>query len=116
LYAGVAALGYAFGAHALPSFGGSGRSTALARVGFALSEQRLNGDAADWAALRADVAAVRAPMKQRERGVFELLVALRGLENAGKPDFAKAAELCRSLAWRRCDQAALDELLKRSRP
>jgi hypothetical protein len=116
LYAAAALLGYWFGAYGLHAFGTREPGTPLARVGFALREEQPSGNATDWAALRADVALVRAQSRPPLRDVFDLVVALRGLENAGSADFSKAEQLCRALAWPRCDKPALELLRQRSRP
>jgi hypothetical protein len=60
--------------------------------------------------------AVRASWKPEERDVFDLVVAIRGLENGGRADYAAAERLCAALAWPRCDRAALEALRERSRP
>jgi hypothetical protein len=116
LYAAAAALGYWLGANGLHAFGAPERSTPLARVGVALRAEQPSANAAEWAALRADVAAVRAESQPALRGVFDLVVALRGLENAGNADFPRAEQLCRALSWPRCDRPALELLRQRSRP
>jgi hypothetical protein len=116
-YAAAAGFGYWLGTSGVVgAFVGRERGTPLARVGFALREARPAGTPADYAALRGDLAAVRAPLQREVRGVFDLVVALRGLENGGRADFAEAERLCRALEWRRCDQPALEVLRKRSRP
>lgn len=86
------------------------------RVGFALRAANLQGSAAAWATLREDVESVRSTFKDRERDVFDLVVAVRGLENGGSAQWSRADEICRRLNWPRCDRAALEELRKRSRP
>ncbi|HEX2660942.1 MAG TPA: hypothetical protein VHU40_21830 [Polyangia bacterium] len=96
---------------------GETSSTSLTRVGFALQDPspERNGPA-DWAALGADVDYVRAPLNKQTHGVFDLVVAVRGLDNGGAPNWAKAEQLCRSLSWPVCDRAALERLRERSRP
>jgi hypothetical protein len=117
LYAAAAGVGFWLGTSGVVgAFAGRERGTPLARVGFALSEARPAGTPGDDAALRGDLAAVRASLQPNVRGVFDLVVALRGLENGGRADFAEAERLCRALAWRRCDQPALEVLRQRSRP
>jgi hypothetical protein len=85
-------------------------------VGYVLREPAPKASPEDWAALRADVDAVRAAWKSEEPAVFELVVALRGLHDGGNSDFKRAAELCRALKWPHCDQRALDVMKERSRP
>lgn len=117
LYVLAAAFGYVVGARGLAPFAsGPVRSSALARVGFALNAQGIDATREDWEALRADVEAVRVAWDGPSREVFELVAAVRGLDARGSPDFDRAARLCRALAWPRCDRAALVELAKRSRP
>lgn len=95
---------------------GSANSSPLARVGYALREERVEATPEAWSALRRDVHAVRAAWNPEDRGVFELVVALRGLENEGVPEWVEAERLCRELKWPRCDRPALEELARRSRP
>ena len=94
----------------------AGASTPLARIGFALREPRVIAGADAWAHLRADVEAVRATSNPDERETFDLVVAVRGLESGGHPEWNKAEALCRALKWQRCDRPALEELERRSRP
>jgi hypothetical protein len=58
---------------------------------------------------------LRASMAPDQRGVFDLLVALGGLDRNGDADWMRAEQLCRSLAWPRCDRPALDEMQASSR-
>lgn len=90
--------------------------SSLARVGYALRATEPLGTPEAWSMLRADVNAVRASWNPEERGVFDLVVAVRGLENAGRADYPEAERLCRTLAWPRCDRSALEVLRQRSRP
>ena len=55
-------------------------------------------------------------MAPDQRRVFDLVVAVRGLENEGQADWDKAEQLCRGLGWPRCDRPALEALKRRSRP
>ena len=55
-------------------------------------------------------------MTPEDLGVFDLVVALRGLESAGNTDWGRAEALCRGLRWPRCDRPALEEMKRRSRP
>jgi hypothetical protein len=80
-----------------------------------LKASRVEADAAAWAALRADVDAVRAGLTPDEQAVFELVVAVRGLRN-GRPEYGAAEQACRKLRWSRCDRPALEELARWSRP
>jgi hypothetical protein len=88
----------------------------LARVGYALRAQNPQATPEEWALLQADLNAVRATWKPEERDVFDLVVALRGLEHRGRPDYQAAQRLCAGLAWPRCDRTALEALRERSRP
>jgi hypothetical protein len=91
---------------------GRGRrpGTPLARIGLALH------DARDDLASRDDVASVRAALQPDEWAVFDLVVALRGLEGGAHTDWGRAEALCRGLRWPRCDRPALEEMKRRSRP
>jgi len=100
----------ALGAGGLLLFGRGGASTPLARIGLALQDDGAS------ASLRADVESVRAGLKPEDLGVFDLVVALRGLESAAHTDWGRAEALCRGLRWSRCDRPALDEMKRRSRP
>ena len=103
-------------------------STPLARVGLALREDNLQATPEAWSTLGADVDAVRtllagparpqgrAPERDQARDVLDLVVALRGLKNAGNSDWSQAERLCRALGWPRCDRPALELLKARSRP
>jgi hypothetical protein len=106
----VAALGYLLGARGLLPFGRGGASTPLARIGLALQDDGAG------ASLRADVETVRAGVKPEDLAVFDLVVALRGLDTAGSTDWGRAEALCRALRWARCDRPALEEMKRRSRP
>ncbi len=118
VYAAAVALGYGLGLGGLLPYGSlkASTSTPPARVGWVLQKAEPHGDAAGWAALRGDVEAVRANFGSPERDVFDLVAALRGLANGGQPDLARAGEICRTLKWPRCDEPALQAVLKRSRP
>jgi hypothetical protein len=98
-----------------PSSGGAS-STPLARVGLALQADAAATGPEAWAALRADVEAVRAGGTIQDRDAFDLVVALRGLATDGDSDWDGAQKLCQRLAWPRCDRAALEEMKRRSRP
>ena len=106
----AAALGYILGARGFLPFGRGGAATPLARIGLALQ-----GNSAS-ASLRTDVEAVRAGVKPEDLGVFDLVVALRGLDSARNTDWGRAEALCRGLRWPRCDRPALEEMKRRSRP
>ena len=90
--------------------------TPLARVGVALQATDLKASPGAWASLRDDVRAVGAAWNAQERGVFDLVVALRGLDSGGDSDWGRAEVLCRALRWPRCDRAALDQMKDSSRP
>jgi hypothetical protein len=95
---------------------GASSSTPRARVGLALQEETPQAGPVEWAALRDDVETVRLDWKTPDRDVFDLVVAVRGLESDGAPDWSKAERICRQLHWPRCDHAALEQLRLRSRP
>jgi len=107
---GTVILVAALGAGGLLLFGRGGPSTPLARIGQALR------DDSDGASLRADVETIRARVKPEDLGVFDLIVALRGLDSDAHVDWGRAAALCRGLRWPRCDRPALEEMKRRSRP
>ncbi len=114
----AAAFGYLLGAFAVPAFSGyvgGSSSTPLSRVGFVLREVPQAPPEA-WAALGADVAAVRERFASTEREVFDLVSAVRGLDNAGMSDWPRAEQICHSLSWTRCDRETLEKLKELSRP
>jgi len=117
-YVAAAALGYLLGSLAVPAFAalaGESSSTPLARIGLALREDP-HAPLVAWPALEADLRTVRSSLVSPEREVFELLLAVRGLDSGGKSDWNHAEQVCRSLAWPRCDRAALEQLKEQSRP
>jgi hypothetical protein len=117
-YVGAAAVGYVLGARGLLPYGPlrASTSTPLARVGLALKSESFHADTATATALGDDLAIVRAGFSSPEREVFELVTALRGLQNGGNLDAAAAAQSCRELKMPRCDDQALAVLRKLSRP
>jgi hypothetical protein len=121
VYLVAAGLGYVLGARGLLPFDRCARfltasPSPAARVGWVLQQETPRAAPGAWAALGPDVAAVRAAWKPPGRDAFDLVAAVRGLDNGGAPAWAKAEQLCRALKWSRCDQPALEELRKRSRP
>ncbi|MDQ2645397.1 MAG: hypothetical protein M3020_16380 [Myxococcota bacterium] len=114
----AALVGYFAGAQG--AFGASktrsAEATPRARVGFALRESAPKASPEGWERLRRDVALVHDSLPESDRAVFELVSALRGLENGGTTDWDKAQRICAGLAWPKCDRGALEELKKRSRP
>jgi hypothetical protein len=94
---------------------GADSSTPLSRIGLVLREDPRT-PSATWSGLSADVEAVRSPLPSPEREVFELVVAVRGLDNGGNSDWSRAEQICRALAWSNCDRAALLQLKEQSRP
>jgi len=117
-YLAAAALGYLLGSLAVPAFAaltGRGSSTPLTRVGFVLREDP-HAPPAAWAALGADVQAVRASFASPAREVFELVAAVRGMDNGGQADFRRAEQICRALSWPRCEREGLAQLKEQSRP
>ncbi len=117
-YAAALGLGYLLGAHGLLPYGPlrTSTSTPLARVGWALTRETWNADARTSAALREDIATVRAGLSSPAREVFDLVTAVRGLQNGGNLDVPAARQSCRALKWPRCDEQALAVLRQRSRP
>jgi hypothetical protein len=89
--------------------GANETSTPAARVGFALRQDSLHNS-------HEDLESVRRSFQPQQREVFDLVVALRGLATGGNPDWSGAEKLCRTLAWPRCERAALEQLRKSSRP
>jgi hypothetical protein len=117
-YFAAAALGYLLGSLAVPAIAalaGESSSTALSRVGFVLREDPLAPPTA-WPALDADLRTVRSALASPEREVFDLVVAVRGLNTDGTSDWNHAEQICRSLAWPQCERAALEQLKEHSRP
>ena len=117
-YLAAAALGYLLGSLAVPAFAaltGRGSSTPLTRVGFVLREDP-HAPSPEWSVLDADLQAVRAPLASPQRDVFDLVVAVRGMDNGGSSDWSRAEQICRTLAWPRCDRDALAQLKELSRP
>ena len=110
------AAGYAVGGAGWFSSTSEPVGSPLARVGYALRAENPQATPAEWASLGADVRAVRAAWNPEERDIFDLVVAVRGLENRGQANYQEAERLCRALRWPRCDRPALDELERRSRP
>lgn len=118
-YVGAAVCGYLVGARPwgrATADRGDGSTDALARVGVALGEEAPQAEAAAWAALRDDIDVARESFPAPQRQVFDLVVAIRGIENGGQPEWSRAEEQCRGLGWARCDRATLEELRKGSRP
>ena len=117
-YAAALCLGYVLGARGLLPYGPlrTSTSTPLARVGLALKSESWRADARTSAALREDLATVRAGLSSPAREVFDLVIAVRGLQNGGNLDMPAAEQSCRALKWPRCDEQALAVLRERSRP
>lgn len=117
VYLFAAASGYLVGSRGFRTSDGPAAAThASARVGLALGHDDARAIPNDGTALGSDLAVVRAMYPAPQREVLDLVVAVRGLENQGHPDWAKAEERCRALGWPRCDHVALEELRKRSHP
>jgi len=110
----LAVAGYLVGARG--TFKPAPNTTALARLGYALEAEQLSGDDRDWAALEKDAQAALAATEDRLRLPLEIVIALRGLENRGQPQWERARQLCGQLQWPRCDREALQSIQKRSRP
>ena len=112
------ALGYLLGSIAVPALAAladGSTSTPLARVGFALREKP-SAPSAAWAVLDADLQVVRSSLTAPQREVFDLVVAVRGLDNGGTSDWSRAEQVCRALTWPRCDKEALAQLKDLSLP
>jgi len=114
----AAVVGYLLGSIAVlasAALGGSSSNTPLARVGFALRE---SPEAPLPAAgiIDGDVQAVRSSLALPEREVFDLVVAVRGLDNGGTSDWKRAEQICQALTWPRCDREALTQLKERCVP
>jgi hypothetical protein len=117
-YSLAVALGYLLGSIAVPALAalaGGSTSTPLARVGLALRENPGAPSAAS-AVLDADLQVVRSSLAAPQREVFDLVVAVRGLDNGGNSDWSRAQQICRGLSWPRCDKDALAQLKDLSRP
>lgn len=111
-------LGYLLGMIAVPvsaALAGGSTSNPRARVGLVLREGP-EAPAEAWAMLDGDVQAVRASLAPPEREVFDLVVAVRGLDNGGNGDWNRAQQICRELAWPRCDREALVQLREQRVP
>lgn len=114
-YSSAIALGYLLGSisvFAFAALAGDSSSSALARVGFALREE----PSAVWVVRDADLRSARSSLASSERDAFDLVVAVRGLDNGGSSDWTRAEQLCRTLTWPRCDKEALAQLRELSRP
>jgi hypothetical protein len=113
IYFGAATGGYVLGAsESIPALQSS-TSTPLARVGYALAKRNVAlGDA--WVRLRSDVTLARSSVPEPD--VFDLVVALRGLQSWGTADDTGAAALCQKLNFARCDARALEVLKEQSQP
>jgi hypothetical protein len=112
------ALGYLLGSIALPALSalaGGNTSTPFARVGFALREKP-SAPSAAWAVLDADLQVVRSSLAAPQRDVFDLVVAVRGLDGGGTSDWKRAENICNAQSWPRCDKEALAQLKELSRP
>ena len=118
VYAAAACLGYLIGARGVPPFRPAAPSAAAAaaRVGWAFAAPEVQASPEDWAALQADLTAVRDAWPAPLRKLFELMVALRGLSSGGRPDWVEAERLCHALKWSRCDREALEVMRARGRP
>jgi hypothetical protein len=117
-YVAAVGLGYLLGTLTVPAFAalsGDSAATPAARVGLALREDPQASPVA-WPALDADLATVRSSLVSPEREVFDLLVAVRGLDSGGRSDWSHAEQHCRSLGWPRCERAVLEQLKEHSRP
>jgi hypothetical protein len=118
-YAGAVACGFLLGRGGFIPVGFVGTTesmTPLARVGFALQKDGLPSDATAFETLRRDLEVAAAHFPAERRAEFDLVVAVRGLASRGEPDWSRAASLCQTLGWPRCDRASLEELARRSRP
>lgn len=87
---------------------------ALVAFTLMMPDGNVDRDAQAW--LHTNLQAVAATLAPDRRRVFDLIVAVRGLENEGRADWTGAERLCRGLGWPRCDRPALEELKRRSRP
>jgi hypothetical protein len=67
-------------------------------------------------ARRPNIEEMRASFAPDQRGVFDLLVALGGLDADGAVDWGRAERVCRDLGWPRCDRPALEEMKASRRP
>jgi hypothetical protein len=107
---------FSYLAGASGSFRPATSTTELARLGFVLEQQSLQGSSDDWAALRKDLSVLRPMVKGDEQKSFDLVVAVRGLLNRGQPNWKQAARLCEELKWKRCDRQALEAIERRTHP
>jgi len=115
VYALAVATGYVVGTRG-GFFGDLSPLTPLGRVGFALGSAPLSRDAeADWERLKQDVDAVHSNWDPKDQAIFDLVVAVRGLQSRQQPNWELASKLCSELRWPRCDRAAL-AALERSAP
>lgn len=115
-YVFAAVAGYGIGVAGWLPRGSKPESSPLARVGYALRAENPRATPAEWELLRRDLSAVRAGWKPEERDVFDLVVAVRGLDSGGQANYQEAERLCRALRWPRCDRPALEALAERARP
>lgn len=91
-------------------------SSSLARVGFVLEQPTLHGSSREWALLAHDLRRLREMVDGDQQTAFDLVVALRGLLDQGRPDWEQAGRLCERLEWPRCDREALEALEQRTHP
>src|SRR5437762_14133738 len=90
------ALGYLLGSLSVPAFSalfGGSVSTPLSRVGLALREDPRAPSAA-WALHDSDLNVVRSSLAAPEREVFDLVAAVRGLDNGGTSEWVRAEQIC----------------------
>src|SRR5438128_7240424 len=89
IYLFAATSGYLVGSRGFRTSDAPAAATqASERAGLALGHDDARPISNDWTALGSDLAVVRAMYPSPERDVLDLVVAVRGLENQGHPDWA----------------------------
>ncbi len=61
-----------------------------------------------WPSLDEDLRAMN--LRPPADDALRLVLALRGVDQGGLPNWRRAEQLCRGLGWPRCDRAALERM------
>lgn len=99
--------GYVLGAgYAHSSAWGEQLQTPLGRIGYRMSVKP-HEPPEGFPPVKEDLTAAQQALGQAEGQMLQLLVALHSLEEQEASNLSKAAAACGTLAWPRCDEAAL---------